>query len=824
MKARKRPATVCLGLGLLIAAIVLPTVQQLKAQSYAPMLKTSERRGEDRSVGRSRQPSREAVERVTETEDNASAPALEPGTAVRHHRVEEGKGPVHRGLPSGAAESAVRIEAGPDDSRLGSRSEQAVRTGTWVPVGDEGIESWAPGDVGMPEEWDPKEEAEEGVAEEGVAAEGEPAHEGFVGEPTANELGAATTDSDAVSSEVSGGGFPFVQRVSEEKISLGLIGTPYRYPEEFLQPQWSECLKAIESRSISSLRPALNRLYEAKLDTGFRNMPDYAALLVRRAYRLLDEKDFSAARLVGDTAYNLAPDYYPVSLSLSNLAMRDPQRGLGKYLHWRWVSLKQQLRDFTWQFTIAGKFFGLLLMALYLSFLLLGLYFLGRYARVLLHFVHDRVPVGSLGMAAVGSLIGIVLLVLLFLPGPFWVTVFVGFVAGRFVRRWEKACFVLFLLFWALSPWLFNQTVCFFSPLSDASYAIHRSLRGDWDAKAEEALGAASETNSKSMSLRLTRALVAKRRGDYEEAVRILKKALQEHPQAASLWNNLGNLHAIQGNLQEARGAYGKAVLYGNGSAAPHYNLSQLLRREFAFLRGAQEFQTARRLDAQRVDYFTYIHSLNPNRFFMDEEPGRYALWRYTSYRNPETERAADDLWSSTAAGIPLRQTPWVFLVLAGAYVVFVGRRRRGQEPFACSGCGQVVCTKCDAGAEVGGLCSPCYQALYQRENIPKERRHEQLRKMGRYQSRRSRWMLFANLAIPGMGFSLVEEKARGVLILFGFLFLLLVAIFWSAMLPVPMTVWETGGSVVRILSILLLIVLYGVVQQRFLAKIRARR
>ena len=95
---------------------------------------------------------------------------------------------------------------------------------------------------------------------------------------------------------------------------------------------------------------------------------------------------------------------------------------------------------------------------------------------------------------------------------------------------------------------------------------------------------------------------------------------------------------------------------------------------------------------------------------------------------------------------------------------------------------------------------------------------------MARYQSRRSRRLLLANLVTPGIGFSLLEEKARGALILFGFLFVLLVAMFWSAMLPVPMTVWETGGSLVRILSILPLILLYGVVQQRFLAKIRARR
>ena len=619
-------------------------------------------------------------------------------------------------------------------------------------------------------------------------------------------------------------GLLFGQRLSEKKTSLGLSTDRYRYPDQLMEPLWTRCLAVLEDGSTAPLRSALNRLYEAKLDAGFRNMPDYATLLVRRAYRLLEEGDFLEARLVGEAAYNLAPEYYPVSSALSDLVRKDPQRGIGKSFRWRWISLKQRTQDFLWQFTAAGKVFALVLMTLYLFFLALGFYLFGRYARVLLHFVHERLPVGPVGMGAVGAVLMATVVVLIFLPGPFWVTVFLGFVTGRFVRRWEKACYTLFLLLWAVSPWLLNQTVCFFSPLSDATNSIHRCMQGEWNAAGEEALNAAVQMDPGSLELQLTKALVEKRRGDYEQAARVLRRALLEYPQTGSLWNNLGNLHAIRGDLEEAKAAYQKAVLYGNGSAAPHYNMSQILRREFSFLKGAQEYQTARRIEAERVDYFTYIHSPNPNRFFMDEEPRKGALWRHAFYRDTETERAADDVWRSTAAGIPLQQATWVFLALTGVYVLFVARRRSGQEPFACSGCGQIVCGKCDRGAEVGGLCSPCYQALYQRENISKERRHGQIRKMARFQSRRSRRLLILNLLLPGLGFSLLEERPRGMLILFGFFFFLLLTGFWGHMLPVPMTVWETGGSVFRILTILLLIPLYVVIQQKFVTKLRARR
>jgi tetratricopeptide (TPR) repeat protein len=744
-------------------------------------------------------------------------------------RIGKSKGPVRpaeKGYgvvygPEGGAESAAREDPLRDEAPSVWREEAEYHDSALRPK-REGIVERGEAEYGMFDEGD-------GSAEERPDEGGEPGGEAYPDGAVVVPF-EAPGDVGKVEEETNGGaagvrkGLLFGQRLSAEKTSLGLTLDRYRYPDQRMEPLWTQCLAVLGDGSIAPLRSALNRLYEAKLDAGFRNMPDYATLLVRRAYRLLEEGDYLEARVVGEAAYNLAPEYYPVSSALSDLARKDPQRGIAKYLHWRWVSLKQRTLDFLWQFTTAGKVFALVLMALYLFFLGLGFYLFGRYARVLLHFVHERLPVGPVGMGAVGAILLATVVVLLFLPGPFWVTVFVGFVTGRFARQWEKVCYTLFLLLWAVSPWLFNQTVCFFSPLSDATNSIQRCMQGEWNAAGEEALNAAVQTDSGSLDLQMTKALVEKRRGDYEEAALVLRRALLAYPQTGSLWNNLGNLHAIQGDLEEAKAAYQKAVLYGNGSAAPHYNMSQLLRREFSFLKGAEEYQTARRIDAERVDYFTYIHSPNPNRFFMDEEPRKSALWRHAFYRDAETERAADDVWRSTAAGIPLRQATWVFLALTGVYVLFVARRRSGQEPFACSGCGQIVCGKCDRGAEVGGLCSPCYQALYQREHISKERRHGQIRKMARFQSRRSRRLLLLNLLLPGLGFSLLEEKPRGMLILFGFFFFLLLTGFWDNMLPVPMTVWETSGSVSRILSVLLLIPLYVVIQKKFVKTIRARR
>ncbi len=797
-----RPGGSALLLACLLAATALLTVAPVTAQFVLPD-------EEDPSPARAGKVS---------GADNVKRPARgEPvGEVVVVHEPSEAEGAAagEGWLPDegpsdwdGAAEEDAFREPEPIEPPLGQTEGVVVE---WVEEGGDVSPRAYPsrvyrthaGPVRGEEDANPSEARSEGVEQQRESIEAIDSRE------------AAETEPDAL----------FVELPPAERATFGLSLEGYRFPDQLMEPHWSQCVEVLEEGSIASLQSALNRLYEAKLDTGFRNMPAYATLLVRRAGHSLQSGKFLEARLLGEAAYNLAPEYYPVSSTLSRLVRKDPQRGFLNSLKWRWISLKQMFQDFMWQFTTAGRAYALVLITLYLSFLAFGFYLLGRYAGVLLHFIRERTPFGPAGMAVVGTLLFATLLVLLFLPGPFWVTVFLGFLAGRFSQRWEKAFFSAFLVLWALSPWLFNHTVCFFSPLSEATYSIQRCIRGEWDAEGEESLTAASEMYPDSPDLQLTRALVDKRRGEYDRAKKVLKKALMAHPDRGRLWNNLGNLHAIHGELEEAKSAYRKAILYGNGSAAPHYNLSQLLRREFSFLKGAQEYQAARKIDAEQVDYFTYIHSPNPNRYFIDEEPRGIAMWRYAFYRSPETERAADDVWRSTAAGIPLRQTTWVFLAMTAVYVMLVARRRSGQEPFTCSGCGKIVCAKCDVGAQVGGLCSPCYQALYQRENISKERRHGQIRKMARHQSRRSRRLLILNLLLPGLGFSLLEEKPRGLWLLLGFFFLVLVAVFWSSMLPVPMTVWETAGSVSRVLCVVFLVGLYLFTQQRFLDKIRARR
>jgi len=604
---------------------------------------------------------------------------------------------------------------------------------------------------------------------------------------------------------------------------LGIRALCYADPGQVLAFPWMQVKRAMGRENPGRLQPAMNQLYEAKLDAGFPNTPVYTTLLIREAYRLLEKRDFDTARLFGETACDLSPDFYPAFDFMARLAKQDPEQGLKGFLYWKWVSWKKRAGHFTWQYRFLSRVYLVLLLSLYLFFLFLGIAFVLRYGKILSHAIKERVRGGLPGFFQLAGLLVLGFLVLILLPGFFWIPVLAGILFGRYAKRWEKALFLSFLLLWASSPWMIRQAAHLLSPMPDAVKALNGCTQENWNTASAQSLDKALVQYPESSHLMLAQALVQKRKGDYEEAVHVLERAVEKHPDKGVLWNNLGNLLAIRGDLPRARESYHLAIRKGNGTASSHYNLSQLLRRDFDFIEGSREFEKARRIDPERVDYFAYIHTQNANRFFMDESPDTGSLWAYLMGDDSEVSPMTEALWVLAGTGIPVGWTPWVFVPLAAVFVVLM-IRRSGFEPFACSSCGVVICAKCQPGTRTAGICMPCYQSLYQKDQIVRERRNRQVRRMVLHQARRWRDLMAINLLFPGLGWSLLKERAMGMVLFFLFLFCTLMAIAWNRIFPSPWPIWETGQMNVAIGLGAVLLLAYLGIQVRFIQVLRAGR
>jgi tetratricopeptide (TPR) repeat protein len=605
---------------------------------------------------------------------------------------------------------------------------------------------------------------------------------------------------------------------------FGLKAACYRYPDQLLQTPWHECKQVLEEGRFADLQPVLNRLYQARLDTGFPNAPGYAALLVRAAYRIMGTGDLKTARLLGQSAYDLAPDFYPVSVFMSRLARQDEWKEWRNVLQWQWISTKQRCSLFRWQYSFIGKVFLLFLLTVAAAFLFLAPYFLTRYGKLFLHAMQESMKPGLPGRAQLGALLVFGVTALVLLPGFLWIVVLAGFLTGRYFRFWEKSVFIGFLLFLAVSPFTLHQAARFLSPLPEASQVLSGALQGTWNAARDRDMERALRKYPDSDDLLLTHALVEKRRGNYEQASSILGDALEMFPDHGAMWNNMGNLHGILGDLGAAKDAYGKSIHQDPGVASPHYNLSLLLRREFSFIGGGREFQKARHLDASRVEDFSYVSSQNPNRFFMDENPSLASCWRFAMDRDEVYEQNAEALWSLSGSGIPLAWAPWAFLSSVLAFLLLTWKRRRRQDPLRCGGCGVIICETCQSGTSMTKMCTQCYQALYLRKSVPKEKRTLQIRKMARIRTARTRKLLLLNLTLPGLGFSILRDRVPGFLFLFLFLYLTLAALFWERLMPLPVIAWEPGGAKGLYVFAAFILVLYTAVQVRFLSLLRSGR
>jgi len=605
---------------------------------------------------------------------------------------------------------------------------------------------------------------------------------------------------------------------------FGMKASIYRYPQERLRGPWMECRVALETGSLNELQSSLNRLYEARLDTGFPNAPGVAALLLREGYRAMERGDMETAGLLGQSAQDLAPDFYPVYDFVSRLAVRDDRQGWGQALMGRWESFTQRWRLFEWQYAFAGRVYLLLLFSFFLFFLFLGPCFLLRYGTLYLHALRERLKPGGQGRLQQVALGILCVTLLVLLPGPLWGGIILGLLLGRFLSRWERALFAAGMLLLALSPITLREASRFLSRPAPAGRVLCECMRGDWDASCDRDLETALADQPNSPDLLLTHALVEKRRGEFARAADILQGALKHHPENGFLWNNLGNLLAFQGDLAAAKDGYARAIHWNPGSAPPHHNLSQLLRREFSFIEGGRAFQEARRIDPARVDYFSYIHSQNPNRFFMDETPTVASCWRHALAGDGDADTLPSTLWIVAGSGIPLDWAPWLFGPLAGLALLLPTVRKWHQRPLHCTGCGVVVCGKCHSGTAMTKMCTPCYQVLYAGKDIPKERRSLQIRKMARNRTVRLRRLLLLNALLPGLGFSLYKDRVSGYLLLFLFLFLAVAGLFWVNFLPLPVVAWETGGATCSVLFSGALLALYGIVQVRFYLAIRSGR
>ena len=536
---------------------------------------------------------------------------------------------------------------------------------------------------------------------------------------------------------------------------------------EFLWNLWKERNRAGDDHEA---REVLNKLYSTKLDQGIRNLPVYAATLLREGERLYRDDRPEAALDYAALAETLAPDLYAAHAVRGYL-----EWNLHKWKIWKiplgiLEGVGAALRTYQGvRGAVAKSLFLCSQTALLIYFTFMGAIFV-RYRRPYFHDISDRLHEAIPGWVSI-PLGFIVLLLPMFLRLGVYFTLAVPVcLLWLYMSRREQILSITMVLFIAFTPEIMISMASFFpSSEGDVIQKIFEVKDGEWAKRREEDLREWADRHAWDKHGQFALGLVSKRRGNYVEAEARYREALKIDPSMAIAHNNLGNVLLALGETEEASGHYREAVRLDQGLAAPHYNLSLIHQSRFELIEGEVEFRRAWEIDADLVNEYVYIGSpTNLNRFMIDAYLPTGPLLKRFLRPTSTKSTAARKSWHEVMPLMPLRALrPFALcLLLALAAVQWLGKYKI-RSSRVCPQCGGAVCQRCSEVIRFShGLCFPCHQIYTRDSQIDPLKRIERTRMRDRYRTGRNLLYLISSAVLPGLGHFLSGRTLRGVLYL----------------------------------------------------------
>jgi len=298
-----------------------------------------------------------------------------------------------------------------------------------------------------------------------------------------------------------------------------------------------------------------------------------------------------------------------------------------------------------------------------------------------------------------------------------------------------------------------------------------------------------------------------KKSGRYDDAAALYREVLQADPHDAIALNNLANIEFANTEYQAAIARY-KQGIESNPSpsvtATFYYNLSLAHLQRFEY----QPAQEARSQADRLAGGLTRSYD---------------GLWKYDKgdYAVVDMGLDEDDLWTKfaeTPAGIRQKNvagkgTGMPRSALVGAAVMnrFAGAiglfaivglvlwRWRGSRAFTvrCVKCGTPFCRRCHLGKTAAGLCTQCHHLFVVRDGVSGPARNRKLLEVQKEEERRDRVFRALSLISPGAGHLYAQKTALGLLLVFAWSLLLVLALLAGRVLPyteAPTTIEKPWG------------------------------
>jgi tetratricopeptide (TPR) repeat protein len=538
---------------------------------------------------------------------------------------------------------------------------------------------------------------------------------------------------------------------------------------------------------------------------GRENLVPYAALLIREAFRAMEEDDISRAQELSRFAVRMAPGYPPVHMAAGYLSFKANRFNLPAFIVGWYRSMRATVDDAYHLLVFLGAVTVTLLITGILISLIWGVSVILRYSVYLIHDLEEFFGRRFHPKMRRTAALLVFLLPLLTLTTPLWLVGLAVAVTWTYQRGRERFVSLLVLLLLGLLPlftWTVTSSLVFMEDeLTRAMMAVRSGSEEPEHGKVLEEYRAADPGDG---SLNFSLALYYMRTGDHEKAEELFQAQLEDRgPLEFEAIMNLGAIQAGRGDLESAEETYRQAVEFRPDSAAAHYNLAQVLNLQFNFGEGERELKKALSLDKTLVSERPSAKGDGSGQLLVGQGlPTSAFLSRITDFRDSRPVRETGrHLWKIFVSGVSPRVFP-IFLaglVILGV-VIQVRLQKRGLAR-RCSKCGRPYCPVCLPGAAKTKLCPQCQHIFLVKEGVESAMRVEKMMEVNSYQKGRFRLAFFTSVLLPGSGHIYLGYPLWGIMFASVSALLLVAVMGWQApfadlshlLFPWSRMVWRLG-------------------------------
>ena len=307
---------------------------------------------------------------------------------------------------------------------------------------------------------------------------------------------------------------------------------------------------------------------------------------------------------------------------------------------------------------------------------------------------------------------GIAAVVLLFRPwgwsvGMIWLVAAGLFLTWKALARWEKVVALALFLTICMSPALLRFAVHISLPATPGTtlFALSgTSLAPLSDERASTLLVGGEGDRDILFSL----ALLERERGNGEKAIRLYRELLAGGHESAAVYNNMGNLLFMKGEVDYAFDSYRRALSLDPSRATSHYNLGQLYLEVFSFDQAREEFLLASEFDFSLIRNLSHAEDESPVHTLVDDSIPATRLWgRFLAGGSGGIGISWNEaLQSARRLFFPFETARALPLVAVLGIVFWYGQTR--PSPRTCVRCGRSICRDCRVRSAGADWCSDC--------------------------------------------------------------------------------------------------------------------